>query len=547
MKLDSYHRRVLRIVLSTLIIPALSVLSQAQTAFVNIDTIMQVSYLQPYYRPFSNHIEVLFRYGNPSGAPVRYLNLYAKMPTGLQQMWAAENLMLDTFPNVRSLTYTISLAPLGIKDGDAIPQVDLVTLITDTVVTQPRTFPPSAFQGRLCGMAYWNYGSGISHLRLDTVRTSPVRIPRPGNHWTETDSVRKVTRGCAMPNIDLDSGANNAQTKPGYAGDWNACSPAGCANSLQWLEARHPGKISSGTTLREKLDSLSRLMKRRNSEGVFTDTMIAGKLAFIDKYKLPIRVKFQSVFYKDSCIKSFDTTYKHCAQNQSANQPADTFRLSFDWLYNEMKNGEDVEMNVGWWTYDSTTGTGKWTGGHTVVLTGVEDIRGVKRIIVKDDASQAIPGGTAERPLTMDSTGWKGYPHRIKEWSYSEPDSHRNTTVVIKDWVSESYDSTVTFPSTGIGGVRGPNPGLMISGNPIEPGSGMGISFQLQTATRLRLAIVDVNGRTVSVLANENYPPGKHTLYWRGAGSNGADLPSGVYFIVLTTGNGVTTAKVLKL
>jgi hypothetical protein len=139
-----------------------------------------------------------------------------------------------------------------------------------------------------------------------------------------------------MPNIDLDSGAHNPTNTPGYAGDWNACCPAACANSMQWLEERYPDKIASGLTLRQKLEELSKQMKRRNQAGVYTDTMLRGKLAYIDKYKLPIRVKFQSVTYKDSCYQSFDPAYGHCARNQSNNLPADSFHLNYDWLYNEM-------------------------------------------------------------------------------------------------------------------------------------------------------------------------------------------------------------------
>src|SRR5882757_4371363 len=95
----------------------------AQSFSFKIDTVSQVTYLQPFKRLLSNHLEVIFSYANPTGNPIKYFNLYVKMPSGLQQIWAAENLMLDTFANLRKLTYTISLAKLGIKDGTPVAQI----------------------------------------------------------------------------------------------------------------------------------------------------------------------------------------------------------------------------------------------------------------------------------------------------------------------------------------------------------------------------------------------------------------------------------------
>jgi hypothetical protein len=547
MKKAIQHLLILKCSLLVTVAVLLSLGCQAQTSFfLNLDTTMQVTYLQPFTRPHSNDIEITFTYTNPTGNPAKYLNIYVKLPTGVVQIWAAENLMLDTFSNTRTLTYTINLSMLGVKDGDVVPQLDVLTVITDTLLTVPRTFPPPAFQRRTCGTSIWNYGSGVSRLLTDSVRRVPSKITRPGNNWIETDSIRRVTRGCRVANIDLDSGAHNSRTTPGYAGDWNACGPASCANSLQWLEERYPTKLATGLTLRQKLEELSKQMKRRDNEGVYTDTMLSGKLAFIDKYKLPIRVKFQSVYYKDSCYKSFDPTYNHCAQNQSRNGVADTFRLDFDWLYNEMKHGEDIEMNIGWWQYDSSTNTGSWAGGHAVVITGVEDIHGVKRITIKDDSTQAGPGGLRERPLTMDSTGWTTYAHRLREWSSSDPVNHRTTTAVIKDFISESFDSTVTFVPIGVHGLNSPGVGMQISGNPVSAGSSARITLNLESVTKLRLIVTDISGRIVSVLAEGSYQPGTFKFYWPGTTSQRENLPGGMYFIMLMTDRGTLSGKVVK-
>jgi hypothetical protein len=68
------------------------------------------------------------------------------------------------------------------------------------------------------------------------------------------------------------------------------------------------------------------------------------------------------------------------------------------------------------------------------------------------------------------------------------------------------------------------------------------IWFDLPIAGKAKLAIYDLTGRLVSVLADENLIAGRHSYVWQPF-----HLPSGVYFAHLRFGNAVSTQKLLLL
>ncbi len=65
-------------------------------------------------------------------------------------------------------------------------------------------------------------------------------------------------------------------------------------------------------------------------------------------------------------------------------------------------------------------------------------------------------------------------------------------------------------------------------------------SFELRDASQIRLAIYDIAGREVAVLAEGYYPAGTHQAVW-----NASSMPSGVYFARLEAGNFQQTRKML--
>lgn len=81
---------------------------------------------------------------------------------------------------------------------------------------------------------------------------------------------------------------------------------------------------------------------------------------------------------------------------------------------------------------------------------------------------------------------------------------------------------------------------LIATPNPFNPYTT--ISFALPHPAHARLTVYDVLGREVRVLANDNFAPGEHRLRF-----DGSDLPSGIYFARLQSGEFVATQKLLLL
>jgi hypothetical protein len=81
--------------------------------------------------------------------------------------------------------------------------------------------------------------------------------------------------------------------------------------------------------------------------------------------------------------------------------------------------------------------------------------------------------------------------------------------------------------------------------NPFNPSTT--ISFQLTTSERICLAIYDLRGRQVRLLAESVCQPGWHTLHWDGKNDRGGDLPSGTYLYRLAGGDDAVSRKMLLL
>lgn len=81
--------------------------------------------------------------------------------------------------------------------------------------------------------------------------------------------------------------------------------------------------------------------------------------------------------------------------------------------------------------------------------------------------------------------------------------------------------------------------------NPFNPATT--ISFTLPEPTHVRLAVFEVSGALVRVLADGYMGGGLHTAFWDGTNSSGAAVSSGTYFYRLTAGKGSITRKMILL
>ena len=390
----------------------------------------QVDFVSPFER--TNSTQGIFSVEYDPVSTIQFLNVMARRPDDPRsERWIVQNMPLIPFDGPEMVSYWFDLADLGIRDGN---DVDLLEIYVDIGPNISPIPPPGSFTPIDVNDFIYDVYDGAPELDLDPFKTTPLEPIV----WTAVRTIDTVYRGCKVPNIDLDSSRFNPTSRPGYAGDKNACGPAAASNSLQWLQ-KTIDALDSTTNHRDMTEELSEFMRRQNERGVNTRNLVRGKLALIDKYKLPIRVKFQSKWEGEDDIDSPDTTYRHKGRNDNAD--ANDWP-TWDYFWQEMKDGEDVEILFGW--YD-TTGTRR--GGHWVVATGAIHLNdSIQRLWVKDDKKQRDSGGTRQQILRWDTTA-EGIPV-LEGWA--------NTTreLRIESVVSESYDTTVTFPTTTTEGIR---------------------------------------------------------------------------------------------
>ncbi|MBD3222162.1 hypothetical protein GF314_13075 [bacterium] len=81
--------------------------------------------------------------------------------------------------------------------------------------------------------------------------------------------------------------------------------------------------------------------------------------------------------------------------------------------------------------------------------------------------------------------------------------------------------------------------------NPFNPRTR--ISFDLRRSTDVTLRIFDLRGRRVATLLAAPLPAGRHEIDWRGIGTDGRPLPSGVYHARLTAAGSAATRELTLL
>ena len=139
--------------------------------------------------------------------------------------------------------------------------------------------------------------------------------------------------------------------------------------------------------------------------------------------------------------------------------------------------------------------------------------------------------------------------------TYLDQESEYTFTTEPKGSFSATYDGPIgTYPVVGeprftlnvTYGALGQNEGATLPSNfalhPVYPNPfnpSATISFDIPDVSRVELNIYDVKGSLVEILLKDNMKPGKHHYNWEPQG-----LPSGVYFMKLTTAKQSFTQKV---
>ena len=81
--------------------------------------------------------------------------------------------------------------------------------------------------------------------------------------------------------------------------------------------------------------------------------------------------------------------------------------------------------------------------------------------------------------------------------------------------------------------------------NPFNPSTI--IKFQIKDSRFVTLMVFDMLGREISTLVNENLQPGVYEIPFSINQFSGNQVPSGVYFYTLTTGNFSDTKKMFLI
>jgi len=91
-----------------------------------------------------------------------------------------------------------------------------------------------------------------------------------------------------------------------------------------------------------------------------------------------------------------------------------------------------------------------------------------------------------------------------------------------------------------------PTAGVKLHGaypNPFNPETK--ITFRVGSAQHVQVAIFDLRGKRVSVLADQTFDIGLHQVVWTGRDQNGTAVPSGTYFARTISDLGVQTTKLM--
>ena len=81
--------------------------------------------------------------------------------------------------------------------------------------------------------------------------------------------------------------------------------------------------------------------------------------------------------------------------------------------------------------------------------------------------------------------------------------------------------------------------------NPFNPETR--IAFNLQEAEHINLAVYNLKGQLVKILADEILPTGNNSLIWDGRNKNGREVSSGIYLLRLKSSNGTAAKKIMLM
>ncbi|MFZ2897627.1 MAG: hypothetical protein WA004_03340 [Saprospiraceae bacterium] len=523
----------------------------AQIFSFAIESVNQINLESPVYLPKTNFAEIRVNYVNPFPDKVLFFNMLYLAGSGTGDLyWSVQNLALPPDPDFGSVSTWFDLDPLAIfPAGSTFEFALLFPLVTADPLSE-KPLPDFPFEALIGQQTYLTGDNGIpvnAHL-------PPTLSLMPFLTWPPPVPPVEFKHRADMPNIDLDSTAHPPQ--PGYAGDYNACVPAATANSFTWLRKQEHVVDSLLTedygmgedSLRKMLMEFSGQMMRQNNEGVFLPEMLKGKLGFIDKYKLPVRVKYQAI----ASVAPMDTVfspnpaYGHFADNQTTPDTAgqNTESVSRAWLLQELCDGEDVEMQYHCCWFLNGVHQPQFCYAHSVVLNGMVKVGGRYGVSWNDDSDQVNPGGLRNNfgsQIWVNSQGGKDYLilDALSDTIRINADSVYTQRCFVESAVSESYDPGVTFVPSSVydPASSGRHPSRVFP-NPLVSGQDLFCQIELETDHPVSFRLHSVDGAIWFTLEFEPDHSGLHSFILPGKG-----LPQGIYALIVEQAGRTETLK----
>ena len=450
---------------------------QAQVEYFLDGPVRQLDFVEPQPSGLSMVGYIPLATINPTN-DFYFINIFLYVPGPDTIVWVGQNILVppDNLALGTGEPYVLTyiefdLAPLNIFPADLpqlLPQIDLAlpppTLqpyLEPIPIPSPSNFQPFGVE--------LDYHFVLPNQFLPEFLLNPILPhvfpPGPFTPWIGpfTAPPTFVARGCNVPNIDLSNHDHPASGT--YAGDLNACVPAGTANSFMWLRKQHMAidsllKIAHGvgdTAHRNALEDISGKMNRANGQGVTSFNHAKGKQTFVDMYQLPVKVKYQSILF-DTDILSGDDRYGHAADNQNTENGT----VDPCWIINELDEDEDVELNYVCIWIDSmgnvrpdnpvTPNNESVSYGHCVTLVG-----GYKIPILDNITGLRFKHDIHQDSLTGLRMEWSGLAKTtIGGMDYVELTGKSGRKIVsggvvytrrciVTDAMSESYCATVSY------------------------------------------------------------------------------------------------------
>jgi hypothetical protein len=368
-----------------------------------------------------------------------YLNVAAFIPgLSTSPQWIVHNLRLHALDEgvpEETVTYQFPLSDLGVEDGMVIAAIEYgYEIMTDPML--------DADAPAWLATVVLDQNAPVTPVTVDVGEDVPVTtgvIDEPTGdevyHAVSADAGADTVKsniGCEMPNIDLGGTGDGL--------DVNACMPASCGNSLEWLKNKH-GDINFPHDKRSVMKQIARAAGRIPPAGVHAHDAARAKLDFIEAHKLPIHVKIQTASAHGDIKSTSGATTCEDKDAGAGSWPTRNF------IMEEARKGEDVEVIVTYY-YKDTDGKLKPANmAHALVLTGAGTKAGADYVKLKDDGDQHASGGTRQRESGIKDEGWGIELTNLKrKVPAGRPGAGKPARAFVSAVVSESRDTTVTHP-----------------------------------------------------------------------------------------------------